>query len=363
MEKFINLDYLSPKNRNKTEKRISCDYFYDESIGYSCLEDAFVLPFASGKGEGGVIDKNGSFQKNTTLNASFNVGGYLFDENEVKCVSKDAIFIGTLYSVFGHVITDDLKKLWFLQTEKAKQLLINGADIVYVSWHGLDLKSYVWHILSLAGVSQKNAIRIDSITKYKHIYVPDDSFISKGNILCYTKEFKSTINLLLQHTPSDIFKSADKIYLSRTELKSWKDYGEKDVENIFREKGYTIIHPEKLTFEKQISLYRNANEIVTTEGSISHMLLFCKPHTKVVILKKANYINDYQMMINALANIDVTFIDANHTISSRNVWAGPFYLSITKYISKYLGIKKFDGFYLKFDYYIYLLRVLKSRFF
>lgn len=355
------LDYLSPKNRNKTLVRISSNYSYNKEIGYSCLEDAFILPFVSGKGEGCVLDKNRKFQSNTTLNASFQSGGYQFNDNEVKSVNKDAIFIGTLFSVFGHVITDDLKKLWFLQTDKAKNLLADGAEVIYISWHRQELKSYVAHILSLAGIRLENATRIDSITKYKHIYVPDDSLISKDNLLCYAKEFRNTINLILQNISLNEFKSVEKIYLSRTALKNKRDFGEKSVENVFREKGYTIIYPEELSFEKQISLYRSAREIVTTEGSISHMFLFCKPHTKVVILKKANYINDYQMMINAFADVDAIFVDANHTIDYKDAWAGPFYLSVTKYISKYLGISKFDGFFFKSNYYLYLLRVLKSR--
>lgn len=363
MENYINLDYLSPKNRNKTEKRISCDYFYDDPIGYSCLEDAIVLPFACGKGEGCVIDKNGNFQKNTTLNASFNVGGYQFDENNVKIVNKNAIFIGTLYSVFGHVITDDLKKLWFLQTEKAKSLLSEEADIIYISWHGQNLKQYVNHILSLAGLSLINAIRIDSITKYKHIYIPDDSLVYRDRKLYFTKEFQFSINQILQHVSTNKSQTIDKIYLSRTALKSWRDYGERAVEKVFRKHGYKIIHPEKLSFEKQISLYRSAKEIVTTEGSISHMFLFCKPHTKVVILKKANYINDYQMMINAFANVNAIFIDANHTINCKKVWDGPFYIAVTKYLSKYLGIRKLDNFFFKYDYYVFLLRFLKYRVF
>lgn len=355
------LDFLSPTIKRKTEKYMFYNHFLEEEIGCSCLDNSFVLPYVSGKGEGCVVDKNGVFQENTTLNSSFSEGGYKFEEKEVKYINKNAIFIGTIYSVFGHVITDDLKKIWFLNTEKAKRLLADGADIVYLSWHGQDLKPYVGHILSLAGVPFENAICIDCITKYNRVFIPDNSLVSNDNILYYTKEFKLTIDSILQHIPADNVMRADKIYLSRTSLKSWRDYGENAVEKVFRENGYSIIHPEELSFENQISLYRNTKEIVASEGSISHMFLFCKPHTKVVILKKANYINNYQMMINAFANIDAIFVDANHTVNFVNSWVGPFYMAVTKYVSKFLGIRKYDNFFLKLDYYVYLLRFLKYR--
>lgn len=353
--------YVAPKNRKALLEYANGNFFLDEQISYVCLEKAVCLPYQSGKGEGGVVDIHGKFQMNTTLNASFGDGSYSFEENEVKNENKDAIFIGTLYSVFGHVITDDLKKLWFLHSELGKKLLEEGADVVFITWHNQKLKPYVQHILSLAGVNLEAAKCIDVPTKYKHIYVPEDSLLYWGGKLCYTNEYKKTIEKIEQKIPWDNKPIVDKIYLSRTALHDWRDYGEKKVEKAFKEQRYMVVHPEQLTFEQQVSLYRRTKEIASTEGSLSHMFLFCRPQTKVVILKKANYINEYQMMINAFSKVDAIYIDANHSIECKNPWDGPFYLSLTRYLKHYLNVRKLDFFFLRLDFYIYILRFIKSR--
>lgn len=353
--------YVASQNRRALIDGAMGDFYYDKQISFVCLENAVVLPFLVGEGEGGVVDKDGKFQFNTTLNASFGDGSYSYDNEKIQYVERNAIFIGTLYSVFGHVITDDLKKLWFLHSELGKKLLEEGADVVFITWHNQKLKPYVQHILSLAGVNLEAAKCIDVPTKYKHIYVPEDSLLYWGGKLCYTNEYRKTIEKIEQKIPWDNKPIVDKIYLSRTALHDWRDYGEKKVEKAFKGQGYMIVHPEQLTFEQQVSLYRRTKEIASTEGSLSHMFLFCRPQTKVVILKKANYVNEYQMMINAFSNVNAIYIDANRSIECKNPWDGPFYLSLTRYLKHYLNVRKLDLFFLRLDFYIYILRFIKSR--
>lgn len=353
--------YVAPKNRKALLEYANGNFFLDNQISFVCLEKAICLPFQFGKGEGGVVDRYGTFQMNTTLNASFGDGSYSFEEDDVKKENKDAIFIGTLYSVFGHVITDDLKKLWFLHSELGKELMSKDVDVIYITWHRQELKSYVSHVFSLADVCLEKAKRIDTPTRYNHIYVPEDSLLYRGGRLCYTKEFRKIIECVGAKVPLEDASLVDKVYLSRTALHDWRDYGEKPVEAAFAKLGYTIVHPEQLTFEQQIALYRRTKEIASTEGSLSHMFLFCRPQTKVVILKKANYINEYQMMINAFSNVNAIYIDANRSIECKNPWDGPFYLSLTRYLKHYLNVRKLDFFFLRLDFYIYILRFIKSR--
>lgn len=59
----------------------------------------------------------------------------------------------------------------------------------------------------------------------------------------------------------------------------------------------------------------NADSVVATEGSISHNVIFCRSQTDVVILWKSNYVNGYSLVINECKNLNVTYIDANHTFN------------------------------------------------
>lgn len=354
--------YIAPQNRKSLKDGAAGNFFIDKQLSFVCLKNAVCLPFQPGKGEGGIVDEDGRFQLNTTLNDSFSDGGYSCNDKEIKNIEKDAIFIGTLFSVFGHVITDDLKKLWFLHSENGKALVKKNVDIIYITWHRQKLKPYVQHIFSLAGVNLETAKCIDRPTKYKHIYIPDNSLLYWGGKLCYTNEYRKTIEIIGQKIPWVNNPIVDKIYLSRTALHDWRDYGEKAIEKTFKKQGYKIVHPEQLTFEQQVALYRRTTEIASTEGSLSHMFLFCRPSTKVVILKKANYINDYQMMVNDFSKVNAVYVDANHSLKCKSPWNGPFYLSLTKYLTRYLKIRKFDFFFLRPNYFIYILRFIKFRY-
>lgn len=83
----------------------------------------------------------------------------------------------------------------------------------------------------------------------------------------------------------------------------------------------------------------NADSVVATEGSISHNVIFCRSQTDVVILWKSNYVNGYSLVINECKNLNVTYIDANHTFNLKNLskWDGPFYLCITRHLRRYLN--------------------------
>ena len=68
------------------------------------------------------------------------------------------------------------------------------------------------------------------------------------------------------------------------------------MENVFRKKGFKVFSPEELTVKQQIALLMNCDEFASTEGSCAHNSIFCKPGTKVLILRKADYANSYQIM-------------------------------------------------------------------
>ena len=60
--------------------------------------------------------------------------------------------------------------------------------------------------------------------------------------------------------------------------------------------------------EEQIAIIRNCKCFATTEGSISHNVIFCKPKTDVIIVRKVNRLNYHQLIINEVANVNITYI-------------------------------------------------------
>ena len=132
----------------------------------------------------------------------------------------------------------------------------------------------------------------------------------------------------------------DKVYLTRTRVGvNDREYGEKSIECIFRKKGFMIISPEKYSLEEQFNILTHCKELATTEGSISHSAIFCNPGTKLYLIRKSNYVNGYQTIINEIADLDVTYIDAHCSLSEVQYGAmyGPFYMCITPELERFVG--------------------------
>lgn len=356
--------YLDKKNQTKVQNETSGDFFLQKSLKAIKYPNAFVLPYRNGGKEGCVLTNGGIPIKNTTLHEEFTEYNDVVDKTNCPQIHKNAIFIGTLFSVFGHVITDDIKKIWYLRTKECQKLIEEGADVIYLAWHNIELKSYVSQILEYGGASLSCAICVTQNVQYDNIYVPNDSLIIKGNRRFYTQKFRETIDIIKQKglTCSLGAKVYRKIYLSRTALHDWRDYGEKKIEKTFEKRGFKIIYPEQIPFSEQIWLYSHCKEIASTEGSLSHMFMFCEPNTQVVLLRKANYVNSYQAMLNSMAGLNVVYIDANRTLSRKHPWDGPFYLYLTQHLKNFLGIKCLYTKWLDIEFYIYLLRYIRVCF-
>ena len=202
-----------------------------------------------------------------------------------------------------------------------------------------------------------NIERITEPTRFTRVWIPDNSMQLTDGVRKWSPLFKKTIETMKKNA-SQSEKAYDRIYLSRAALKSNKDFGEERIESLFSEMGYTVIHPESLSIDQQISIMANCKSVVATDGSIAHNAIFCNSSADVNILLKADFVNGYQMMINNMTGYNVTYINAHHTIKRRkSPWKGPFYLFPTKELYRFLGVsRKPDLFWLRKDWYRYLYR-------
>lgn len=271
------------------------------------------------------------------------MGGYSVSPSDIKQSCQKVIFAGYFFGLWGHVLTDDLKKLWFLFSEKGKELLRNGWKVIYITMENKPLPVYVHQIFSLVGLDSSSWIWVKEPTCFKSVVIPDNSLVATEKGRCFSEEYIDIISRIKDHVLNadrDYGQTYEKIYLTRSQLKSNKDFGEKNIEKLFCKAGYTVISPEKYSVEQQIYFMLHCSKLATTEGSISHNAVFCKPKTEVIIIRKANYVNGYQVAINEAAKLDVTYIDSNRSdvVNPAMPWIGPFYLSVSPQLKKFLNI-------------------------
>ncbi len=289
---------------------------------------------------------DGKFLQNSAA-AESSITPPITQEDKCKNELTNCIYIGCFASVWGHWITDTLKKIWYLKTEDCAIKISQGWKIVFISLNdggnlhiNHEMSTNQKELLKLAGIDTDKLFEITENTLIHNIVIPDNSLVrtpTKG--MYFSKEFKDTIQNIANSVPE--ITDYEKVYFTRTSFNASKDFGEKQIENYFAKMGYKIIEPEKLSVTKQISILKSCNFFAACESSTSHNSIFCKPGTNVIILRKADYINDYTLVINQIADLNVTFIDAHHSVytNKKRPEFGPFFMYVSPYLKKWAGVK------------------------
>lgn len=82
-----------------------------------------------------------------------------------------------------------------------------------------------------------------------------------------------------------------RLYLSRARFWGAKRLlNEPEVEALMRDLGFTVVHPETLSFPEQMRLFRAAEVIVAEYGSVLHNALFARPGTRVIAINRHNWL-------------------------------------------------------------------------
>ena len=331
-ELFVKKD----KNSDNIRKIIMSNHYSNKVLNYKVVENGYILICRKWTDdfllEGGVVDSKLCYIPGTGYT---DTGGCSYEFNALDVeFGRKCIFLGTFHAVYGHAITDNLKRLWFLNTELGRALIDDpSVDVVYITSNNMNLPQWHKRIFELAGVDTTRLKHVRSVTKYDEIIIPDNSIFIENDVLCYTNEYRDIIEKIKGSVKvMPIYKSipSQKLYYTRTALKSsqWREIGEKSIEKFFEKQGFKIYSPEKLPIEEQICLLMKCKMFAATEGSCSHASVFCNSKVEVIVLRKANYVNLYTTMIMNMVGHRTIFIDVHHSIMTnpKAPMVGPFYL-------------------------------------
>ena len=286
--------------------------------------------------------------------------GYEFIPDEIKLKGDGCIYLGLFNTCYGHAITDTLKKLWYLETTECKKLIAKGYEPVFLTGFNFDLPLWNKRILELAGINMQEITHLRQNKFYKHIVIPDNSTIYENDCRYYTETFETIINKIKESAANTMAfhqQYPSKLYFTRSAIHypNHREIGEKRIERVFKEKGYEIISPEKLPIEEQVCMLMKCTHFAATEGSCAHGAIFVSPHTKVCVLRKADYVNKNQPMITQLTKSNTTYIDIHHSVRTDKSFpmGGPFYMYITKELSQWAGNRTHQYYFLQPSYWFY----------
>ena len=167
-------------------------FYSKNSLSFSSIESGCILPYKEtqkvGKTNGGVVDNEGRYIDNSGLHEGHGCG-YDFAKEDVVRIQKSAIYLGMWFPIWGHCLTDNIKKLWFLQTEQAKALQQEGCDLVYIVMmnNKYTLTQSFIDLLGSLGIKIQDLKEIKEVTQYEKIYIPDDSTFLCNDSINYTQ--------------------------------------------------------------------------------------------------------------------------------------------------------------------------------
>ena len=362
---MINTDYLHKNNKIKFQKYLSKNHFRKEQLNVKSYPNARVLPYKyeDGTFKGGVVDSSGCFVKESRFNCQHGAS-YRTSQKDMAFVHRPAVFIaGLVFPAWGHLLTDDLKHLWWFLSDDFKRIqkCKNTLFVVIKSMRIANINNHRF-IFSCLGIETDRICVLETPTVFDEVLLPLPCIIpTDDGERIWTKEYKETIRTITHNIIANIKKTYpiySKIYFSRTKIINHRDFGEKNVEQIFENAGFKVLYPEELSIAEQVWYIYNCKIFASTEGSIAHNAVFLQPGSCAYIVRKANYINPYQIVIDEMNSIETVYIDAHLSfLNNKKVpMIGPFFIYVSEAMARLLHTRK------KFPIYEFLRYVRWSLF-
>ena len=344
---MINIDYLY--NQDVAKKLFHKKYFVDRKLHFKIIERGTILPhkhmYINGQwtwGFGGIVDSKNEFVKSSFVR--YGAGAAYTPTNEVKYIPTSVVYLELFIPNWGHNITDNFRRLWFLKSEVFREYFKN-CPIVYVPWGGTISIVYQKNFRRLLEILEIDVNKLLPITrpiKFENIILPDESYFFEPTIIntFFTNEYRETIDRIRDfaqknQTPT----SSKKIYY----FYGSKQVGEERLAEYFRSKGYEIISPEKLTLDEQLNLLINAESFASTLGSCAHNSVFLRDGTETIFIPRAanRFTVGRQDLIDQLRNLNANYIDSS--LSIFETINGPYCYIISEQLKKFFG-DEFKGY-------------------
>lgn len=344
---MTNLDYLySP---DVARELFNKNYFLDKKLGFTIIKHGTILPHRNTiKGQpkrypgfGGIIDGNGEFVMSSLIR--YGEGSYYTPPESIQHSSETVVYLGLFHGVWGHVITDHIRRLWVLKSNYFNHDF-KDCPLVYIPFTNFSFKSER-NFKRLLEVLEVDVDRLRPITKpmkFDKIILPDESyrFSFRNHPSFFTAVYREMIDrirdfALKNRTPT----SNKKVYY----FYGRHQIGEERLAEYFKAKGYDVIQPEKLTLDEQLNWLINCESFASTLGSISHNSLFLRNDTETLFLTRAaNCFTSCQNILNQVHPVNANYVDSTLSIFAQGVPRANCFI-ISPQLKRFFG-DKWDGY-------------------
>ena len=307
-------------------------------------ENTVILPAREshehGWGSGGAIDETGRLIAASRLGDIFGEV-YPFNQSELIKLNETVYYIPVIPKHWGHFLSDVLCRFWF--TLDGNDL---GCRIAYCTHEFGEegITANYLETLELLGIEKDRLLYIDKPTRFSKVLIPGPTF---GDGKAYSDEYLEIIQKIkkkvLESEVTLLPRRREKIYFTRTNFRRSKhtEVGEKRIEKLFQNNGFTVISPETLSVREQVYYFSTCKVIASLSGTIAHQLVFSDPGNQYIILNRCCLPNYAQFAINQMSHAEVTTVDvyAKATTIKPHYW--PIWVEINNNLRRFMNRKQY----------------------
>ena len=183
---MVNYDGLYNKNYFGDNLKIG-NYLSRKELYVEVIEDGVILPHLNyispetPSGLGGIIDSEGNFIAESYLNSQTK---NIYKVNrDITYKDETVIYFGMLVNIWGHCLTDNIKRLWFFFSELYDKEFKKVPILYNHMWHGI-VPNFA-RLLQVMGFNLNLLHPIVKPLKCQFVILPDESIFpspKKGGV-------------------------------------------------------------------------------------------------------------------------------------------------------------------------------------
>lgn len=224
--------------------------------------------------------------------------------SEVEEVDETVVYLGWFMDFhYGHFLLEALARTWFLLEADP------SVRVVFHHPHPEQVQPQHWslRILAAFGVPWERIILPAVPTRFRRMLVPE-ALLEIGRVV---HERAAVAHLAAaSRLAGDVKPSTQPVYLSRRLLPGHQRQviGEAELEDVLRENGFLVVHPETMAFEDQVRLINSHTDIFTSTGAAAHNVLFALHRPRLHLLTSGAWGSNMYYLCSALVQAPTTFV-------------------------------------------------------
>ena len=229
----------------------------------------------------------------------------------VQAVDAPCIWLGTAAGGGFQWLTESLTRLWVF----AQQPALNDAHLLVPQ----GLSRWQDEILQLLGYGARRRIEVpnDAMLECRDLYaaslVTAKYFIAPVAVQHLRREF--------QRITAEDAAAPRRIFLSRQDAKTRRLANEADLLPLLLQNGFVVAHPQRMSAQEQLALFRSAEVVIGVEGAALSNLLVAPAHARVGVIVARGRYEPRHHYLSAPIGQEFTYLSAEPDYASHELLA------------------------------------------